>query len=130
MLYNEENRAILLERIPYLQNAINSIFDLADETIIESVMRLQVRRWRRRGMIPAPANPFEARGGEVWQPDDGAGTIITRSHFKYYTPVYLVSRTLSCHRSRDILCDFPFIEIYDSGKWRQWYHWVTQIRES
>jgi hypothetical protein len=68
MLYNEENRAILLERIPYLQNAINSIFDLADETIIESVMRLQVRRRRRQGMIPAHANPFETRGGQVWQP--------------------------------------------------------------
>jgi tetratricopeptide (TPR) repeat protein len=38
MLYNEETKAILLNRIPYLQDAIDSIFDLNDETITESVI--------------------------------------------------------------------------------------------
>jgi hypothetical protein len=38
MLYNEENRAILLDRIECLQEAIDSILDLGDERITESVI--------------------------------------------------------------------------------------------
>lgn len=39
MLYNEENKAILLDRIEFLQDAIDSIFHLGDETITDSVIR-------------------------------------------------------------------------------------------
>ena len=44
MLYNEENKAILLDRIEYLQDAIDSIFDLGDETITESVIETLYNR--------------------------------------------------------------------------------------
>jgi tetratricopeptide (TPR) repeat protein len=39
MLYNEENKAILIDRIEFLQDAIDSIFNLGDETITDSVIR-------------------------------------------------------------------------------------------